>query len=98
MNDEQVLNWIKGAEAFPDIKCLNYFKLAGSFSRIEFNKAMAHYASFHYSISVYHLLRAIELDAYFAVAYFQLGIAYFQLEDFINALISFERCLKISFY
>ena len=22
MNDEQVLNWIKGAEAFPDIKCL----------------------------------------------------------------------------
>ncbi|KAK6349936.1 hypothetical protein TWF696_006194 [Orbilia brochopaga] len=95
---QEIESWVRALDAYgqeePDYPAaLAHFESIGDNSKVLFNIGLIHatVGDHDKAIEAYH--RAINLDQYFAVAYFQLGVSNFLLGDFKEASANFNDSL-----
>ncbi|KAL1955492.1 hypothetical protein VTO42DRAFT_8518 [Malbranchea cinnamomea] len=74
-------------------EALKVFELIGETAKIQFNCGVILATLGEHRRAVEHYQRAIAMDKYFAIAYFQQGVSNFLLGDFEEALVNFNDTL-----
>ena len=90
---ELTTKWMQALDAFDkkdyntSLKCFNRF---ADLSKIHFNIAMIQQKIGNTAMAIDHFDKAIELDSYFSLAYFQRGVVFYYLDEIELALDSFK--------
>ena len=95
---ELTTNWIQALEHFDRKEyqlSLKRFKQLPNLSKIHFNLGMISQKLGISSACIEHFDKAIELDSYFSLAYFQRGVVFYYLDEIELALDSFKDAYSL---
>jgi len=94
---EQLVKWTNALELFDKKdydRALDAFSEFAEMSKIHFNCGMVHMNRNDLEGGIESFTRALECDSYFALAFFQRGVLFYNLNEFENALYDWEDCLE----
>jgi tetratricopeptide (TPR) repeat protein len=98
---EEIAIWIKANQLYKQgftSQSLSYFERISHLSKIAFNMGCIYLQQKDYDSAVLYLTKAILIDAYFSLAHFQRGFAYFMLGDYEGAKLDYTTSLNVSFF
>lgn len=93
---QEIESWVEALEYYDNEeyhKALEIFEQNADTSKIYFNIGMIYATLGEHERAVESYARAVKLDSFLAVAYFQMGVSNFLLGEFVEAMANFNESL-----
>ena len=95
---ELTTKWILALDAFDNSNTLlsiQHFQSINDLSKIQFNLGVLYEAQNDPANAIAHFDKAIQLDSYFSLAYFERGVVFYYIDEIELALDSFKDAYKL---